>query len=176
MAESWVDLGPVEELAAKPLRTVTAGRTMLAVSYVGGAFGVVSAVCNHAGGPLGQGRLEGEYLVCPWHNWKFHCRTGEGEPGFEEDRVPRYDTKIEGGRLYVDVAGATKRNRKPHAPHPLSRPVMREPGPIRVIGISTTVMDAANPRYSTSDALLDSAIKHAQETLLVDAKGWVDDW
>jgi len=166
----WLDLGPVEELAKKPLQTVIRGRNRFAVSYANGEFGVISAVCNHAGGPLGDGRLDGDYVVCPWHNWKFHARTGEGEPGFEEDRVPRYDSRVENGRLMADVESATKRHKKPHPPHPLTRAVVREPGVVRVAGISTTVMDRDNPRYSTSDALLESAIRHAQTTLGVQAK------
>jgi len=24
------------------------------------------------GGPLGEGRLNGDYIVCPWHQWTFH--------------------------------------------------------------------------------------------------------
>ena len=166
----WADLGAVEELRAKPLQTVVIGRTRLAVTYRDDVFGVVSAVCNHAGGPLGEGRLDGDYIVCPWHNWKFHCRTGEGEPGYEEDCVPRYETKIENGRLFANLASATKRTKKPHAPHPLARPVIRAAGPIRVVGISTTAMDEANPRYSTSDALLDSAMKHAGTTMACETR------
>jgi hypothetical protein len=50
----------------------------------------------HAGGPLGEGLLKGDYLVCPWHGWQFHCRTGEGRPGYGV-AVPRYETKVEGG-------------------------------------------------------------------------------
>jgi nitrite reductase/ring-hydroxylating ferredoxin subunit/multimeric flavodoxin WrbA len=165
----WLDLGSTEELSQQSLKQISIGRTKLAVSYINGEFGVVSGVCNHAGGPLGDGRLDGEYLVCPWHNWKFHCRTGAGEPGFEEDCVPRYEIKIENGHLFADLASATKRSKKPHAPHPLARPVVRAAGPIRVVGISTTVMDVSNPRYSTSDALLESAIAHAR-TLAVEAK------
>ena len=166
----WIDLGSVEELSLRPLQQVVVGRSRFAVTHGANGFGVVSGACNHAGGPLGDGRLDGDYIVCPWHNWKFHCRTGVGEPGYEEDCIPAYECKVDNGRLYVDVTSATKRMKKPHAPHPLTRPVRREPGPVRVVGISTTVMDAANPRYSTSDALLDTAIAHARETLGADAK------
>jgi nitrite reductase/ring-hydroxylating ferredoxin subunit/multimeric flavodoxin WrbA len=166
----WTDLGSADELSAKSLQSVTVGRTRLAVSFADGVFSVVSGVCNHAGGPLGDGRLDDGYIVCPWHNWKFHCRTGEGEPGFEEDRVPRYETKIENGRLFADVGSATKRSRKPHPAHPLERPVVRLEGPIRVAGISTTVMDRANPRYSTSDALLETAIRHVSFNLAAEGK------
>ena len=167
---NFVDLGAAEELARTPLQQITIGRTTLAVTYSNGAFGVISGVCNHAGGPLGQGRLDGDYVVCPWHNWKFHWKTGVGEPGFEEDCVPRYDVKIENGRLLADLDSASRRTRKPHEPHPLARPVVREPGPVRVAGISTTNMDESNPRYSTSDALLESAIAHASTSLSVEAK------
>ncbi len=158
---TWIDLGPIEELREKPLQQVQAGRTKLALSYVDGRFAAISGVCNHAGGPLGDGRLDGEYVVCPWHNWKFHRATGVGEPGFEADQVPRYDLREDGGRLYVDVAPATPRRKAKHAPHPLARALGRAAGGPRVVGISTTNMDVANPRYSTSDALLDTALDHA---------------
>jgi len=167
---NWLDVGAVDELSQKPSQSIVIGRNRFAVSHFNGAFSVISGVCNHAGGPLGDGRLDGDYVVCPWHNWKFHARTGEGEPGFEEDCVPRYESRVENGRLLVDLDSATKRSKKPHPPHPLSRPVVREPGAVRVVGISTTVMDRDNPRYSTSDALLDSAIQHARNDLGVEAK------
>ena len=110
----------------------------------------VSNVCNHFGGPLGEGRLDGDYITCPWHGWKFHRRTGVGEPGFEEDRVPTFPVKVESGRVLVNVAAPSRRTKAPHKPHPLSRQPERAPGPPRLAGISTTVMDKANPRFSGS--------------------------
>ena len=86
MAEpSWQDVGSVEELKTQPLRQIKAAKTLIALSYMHGEFAVVSGVCNHVGGPLGEGTLDGDYIVCPWHYWKFHRMTGEGEPGFDED-------------------------------------------------------------------------------------------
>ena len=158
---SWIDVGAVEELKQRPLQQIQAGRTKLALSYVDGAFAAISGVCNHVGGPLGEGRLDGAYVVCPWHNWKFHHATGQGEPGFEQDQVPRYAVREEAGRLFVDLASATPRRKAKHAPHPLTRALGRAAGGPRVVGISTTNMDVGNPRYSTSDALLDSALDHA---------------
>jgi nitrite reductase/ring-hydroxylating ferredoxin subunit len=89
----WVELGPVEELAKHELQAVMAGRTRLALSYRDGRFSAISGVCNHAGGPLGEGKLDGDYVVCPWHYWKYHRQTGLGEPGFEDDGVPSYALK-----------------------------------------------------------------------------------
>lgn len=162
MADEWIDLGTVESLKAAPLQQITIGRTRIALSYQSGKFGAVSGVCNHVGGPLGEGTLEGEYITCPWHYYKYHCVTGEGEPGFEADRVPRYDLKEENGHLFINMEAATNRNKLPHKPHPLTRPIVREPGPVRLLGISTTAMDASHPRYSTSDALLNVALEHGK--------------
>ncbi len=159
----WFDLGPVTEFKKRPLTQVNAGKTALAVSWAGGKLGVVSGVCNHAGGPLGEGRLDGEYVVCPWHNYKFHRSTGEGEPGFEKDRVPSYSHKVEEGRLLVHLVPATPRHKTPHPPHRLARPIKRAPGPVRVVGISTTAMDAKNQRFSASDELLTHALKSVKD-------------
>jgi multimeric flavodoxin WrbA/nitrite reductase/ring-hydroxylating ferredoxin subunit len=163
MAEDWVDIGSSEELSKQPVSKVTAKTRELAISFKDGRFGAVSNACNHVGGPLGEGRLDGDYINCPWHNWKFHRCTGLGEPGFEEDAVPAYPVKVEGGRVLVDMASGTKRTKKPHDPHPLARKIVREPGPLRLAGISTTAMDEANPRFSGSDHLLGHALEAAKQ-------------
>lgn len=159
----WQDIGPIEKYQNRPLTHATVGRLKVVVTYQGGEFGVLSGVCNHAGGPLADGRLDGEFVTCPWHNWKYHCRTGLGEPGFEADAVPRYDVKVENGRLFASAEPVTKRTKGVHPPHPLTRKVERTKGPIRVVGLSCTNMDVANPRYSTSDALLEIALAQASD-------------
>ena len=169
-ATQWTDIGSVEELKGKPLQQVMCGRTAIALTYKDGMFAAISGVCNHVGGPLGEGTLDGDYVVCPWHYWKFHYRTGHGEAGYEQDQVPAYPTKVENGRLYVDLSSATKRRKQAHKPHPLARAVSRQPGPIRAVGISTTAMTLDHPRYSGSDALLEAALEHAQNELRVETQ------
>jgi multimeric flavodoxin WrbA len=114
--------------------------------------------------------LDGDYVTCPWHNWKYHRLTGLGEPGYEDDAAPAYQVKIENGRLLVDLESATKRTRRHHEPHPLARKIERQPGGVRVVGISTTNMDVKNPRFSTSDALLQVALDHAGTALGIDTR------
>ena len=160
--EKWIDIGSLQEISAAPLQRLRVQGQDLAVSCVAGRVGVVSNVCNHVGGPLGEGRLDGDYIVCPWHYWKFHRCTGAGEPGFEADCVPGFPVREEGGRVLVNLAGASKRRKAPHAPHPLARPIVRAAGPLRLAGISTTAMDAANPRFSGSDHLLGHALREAE--------------
>ena len=163
--DEWIDVGPVDELRQRPVQQVLVGRAKIALSCIDGEFGAISGVCNHVGGPLGEGRLDGQYVVCPWHYWKFHRQTGKGEPGYEADAVPVHAVRVEGGRVLVSAAPSSKRSRLPHDPHPLARTPRREPGPVRVLGIATTAMTEGEPRYSTSDHLLETALEHAKAGL-----------
>jgi multimeric flavodoxin WrbA/nitrite reductase/ring-hydroxylating ferredoxin subunit len=160
----WHDLGPVEQFR-RPVTPVAVGKARYAVTHLGDRYGVISGVCNHAGGPLAEGRCEGEYLVCPWHGWRYHLLSGRGEAGFEADAVPSHEVRLEEGHLLVDLDSATARTKGKHPPHPLARRLERAPGGIRLVGLSTTNMDPRNPRYSTSDALLEVAVSFAGQEL-----------
>lgn len=161
MTEDWVDVGAAAELSRTPVQQVIVGGARVALSFRDGTFGAVSGVCNHAGGPLGKGTLDGDYLVCPWHQWKFHRVEGIGERGFEEDVVPAYAVRVRDDRVEVAKVPVTRRAKKPHEPHPLARTPTRTPGPIRVVGLSTTAMQRDFPRFSASECLVEAALHHA---------------
>ncbi len=107
MNDEWSDAGSVEDLSKSVLQRCKVGPADIAVSCVGGVFGAVHHACNHVGGPLGEGTLDGDYIVCPWHQWKFHRQTGVGEPGFEADMVPSYPVKVENGRVMIQYKKPT---------------------------------------------------------------------
>jgi nitrite reductase/ring-hydroxylating ferredoxin subunit/multimeric flavodoxin WrbA len=161
----WIDVGAASEVPDGVVREFTAGRLRIAVTRRDDTWGAISGQCNHLGGPLGQGRLDGDYIVCPWHYYKFHWQTGAGEPGYEADRVPSHAIRIEAGRILLQRKQATARGRLPHATHPLARPPERTAGSIRVLGLSTTAMTADQPRYSTSEDLLIHALTSAERDL-----------
>jgi len=46
------------------------------LANVEGQFYVIGAVCNHRGGFLDRGKLEGSVVTCPLHGSKWDVRTG----------------------------------------------------------------------------------------------------
>ena len=50
----WFDLGPVEKFKERSVSQVKSGSTALAVTWLNGALGVVSSVCNHVCQPRGD--------------------------------------------------------------------------------------------------------------------------
>lgn len=160
--KKWRKIGKIDDLKDQELQEIIIEDTKIALSYNEGEFGAVSGQCNHVGGPLGKGRLEGNYIVCPWHNWTYDRISGLGHPGAEESCIPRYEIRIRDRNLYINLNPITKRNIISHLPHQLERPIKRQKGAIRVVGISTTAMDSNNPRQSTSEKLLEIALEHAR--------------
>jgi len=76
----------------------------IAIIHIGESFYALDGICTHEAGPLGEGTLDGEELVCPWHEGRYNVRTGEANP--ETDWVTdvrSFPVKVEDGDVWVDV-------------------------------------------------------------------------
>jgi len=83
---TWHPL-PVVDLALGRVTTcVVAGRA-LCVTRTEAGVGALDNHCPHQGGPLGDGQLEGGYLICPWHAYEYDPITGKPPPGFSDGAV-----------------------------------------------------------------------------------------
>lgn len=82
--------------------TITAGKKILAVSKFERKIGVIDNACPHMGGPLGEGKIEDGYIICPWHGYQFHPCTGKAPEGFD-DGVNSYDVIVKKDGLYVEI-------------------------------------------------------------------------
>lgn len=89
----------------------------IGVFRLNGEIHAAANFCVHQSGPLCEGELKGQIviddddwlwnyddeercIVCPWHGWKFDLTTGTN---INDDRyrVPKYETEIEDGDVYV---------------------------------------------------------------------------
>ena len=75
----------------------------VAIFNVSGEYYAIEDVCTYDGGPLAEGKLEGEEIMCPRHGARFNVKTGQAlcMPAFES--VECYEVKIENDELYVCV-------------------------------------------------------------------------
>jgi 3-phenylpropionate/trans-cinnamate dioxygenase ferredoxin subunit len=97
----WIDAGPAASLNDGQTLSIPAGRRMIAVVRSGSAYFAIEDVCTHDGAALTGGAIEGTEIICPRHGARFCLRTGEAlsPPAYEPARV--FETKIEGGHLWV---------------------------------------------------------------------------
>jgi len=72
----------------------------LALCNVDGTVYAIDNTCPHAGGPLGEGSLDGEFIECPWHGWRYNVRTGE-RPENPEIAVSCYPVHLKDDVIHV---------------------------------------------------------------------------
>jgi len=81
----------------------TAASKNVALFNVDGSIYAIADTCPHAGGSLGNGRLDGTTVTCPWHGMKFDVTTGcfAGRP---DNGVASYRVKVVDGKIMVAVS------------------------------------------------------------------------
>src|SRR6266571_5025964 len=100
--QEFVAVARVEAIPPGTITTVHAGDEEIALAHCDGGFYAVQQRCLHLEGPLGQGRLEGCVLTCPWHGWQYDVRTGKNEFDLAI-QLRTYDVQIEDGEIRVRV-------------------------------------------------------------------------
>jgi nitrite reductase/ring-hydroxylating ferredoxin subunit len=65
-----------EALPPGEARLVRAAGRELALFNIDGTFHAMEDTCLHAGGPLHEGTLRGNVVICPWHQWEFDVTNG----------------------------------------------------------------------------------------------------
>lgn len=68
---SWYLFGASRELTRGPVSKTMLGRQLVAFRGEGGVLAVMDARCSHMGADLGCGHIEGDAVVCPYHNWSY---------------------------------------------------------------------------------------------------------
>lgn len=101
---NWTKIASVDELPPGGGKELAAGGRVIALFNVDGTIYALDGVCPHAGGPLGQGDLDGCIVTCPWHGWQFDVSTGRHSlnPGLQHATIP---VRVDGQDVYVDVDG-----------------------------------------------------------------------
>jgi len=78
------------------------GRTIALFNAGGGRYVACSSTCPHEDGPLAEGWLEGDAVVCPWHGYDFDLKSGACRvaPGLS---VSVYAARVNGAAVEVDL-------------------------------------------------------------------------
>ena len=92
----------VSEIAPGTTRRVVADSLGILLCNVDGKIYAIEDVCTHDGGPLDQGTLEGECVVCPRHGATFDVRTGDALTLPAVMPVMTFDVTVEGDDVFVE--------------------------------------------------------------------------
>jgi nitrite reductase (NADH) small subunit len=97
---------PVARTADIPVgqgaQTEIDGRDVAVFNAGGGRFLACGATCPHEDGPLAEGWLEGDLVVCPWHGYDFDLTTGRCRVD-DDLSIPVYPVRVVDGLVEADL-------------------------------------------------------------------------
>lgn len=82
---------------------VEVGGNRIALFNLDGEVFAIDDACAHEGGPLSEGSVQGDEVVCPWCGSRFSIMSGEarGLPAMEN--VASYKVHVTGDDVEVEV-------------------------------------------------------------------------
>jgi len=167
---AFIKVCSIRELPNGSQKIVQLGPHKVALFHFNYEISAIANACLHKAGPLGLGLVEnkydGTYVTCPWHGWEYNIKTGSAPPGYKDQQAV-YEVKVEGDDVLVSEQPIKKAHRELHDLKVIEDLVKLQyqtaPESKNILGISTTNMNKALPRYSTSEAALELALNYAKE-------------
>ena len=100
----WVRLTACENIPLREGRLVEIAGHQLAVFNLGERFLAIENRCPHRGGPLADGIVTGQMVVCPLHAWKFDLVTGKVANHPESQAcAATFPARMEDGAVLVEI-------------------------------------------------------------------------
>lgn len=96
----FIHVASLAELERRGVIPVSVPGGRVAVFADGGRAWAVDNRCPHMGFPLDRGTVVDGILTCHWHQARFDLGSGCTFDLWADD-VPRYETRVEGGEVYV---------------------------------------------------------------------------
>jgi nitrite reductase/ring-hydroxylating ferredoxin subunit len=100
--EGWIEVADEDKVKKRGGLVVKPKGLSVLLLWREGELFALDDRCPHLGCALAGGSVEGYFLTCPCHDWRFDVRTGV----FVDApliRITRYDCRTDGGKVLVRV-------------------------------------------------------------------------
>src|SRR5689334_20792402 len=101
MPQDFVPVLAKAEFADGEMRRVDAAGVPVLLARCEGELCAVAHTCSHLGGPLSEGKLDGDVVECPWHASRFNVRDGSVVDGPATFPQPRFEVREREGQIEV---------------------------------------------------------------------------
>ena len=102
--DGFVTVARVGEVPVGGVKVVRVDDQAIALFHLESGYFALDDLCTHDGGPLAEGRLEGDVIECPRHGARFDVKSGAVLCLPATAPVPTYAVRIEGDRIQVGWA------------------------------------------------------------------------
>lgn len=103
MADTEITLGKKDELKDGEMKVIKLDDREILLARFQGEYYAIAPKCTHYGGPLAEGVLTGNRLMCPWHHAAFDIISGKMLEPPALDGLPTYKVRIDKDNILVTI-------------------------------------------------------------------------
>jgi phenylpropionate dioxygenase-like ring-hydroxylating dioxygenase large terminal subunit len=114
LGEGWVRVASAADVPAGTIHATRIDGKPLAIVRTATGFVAFPDVCLHYKIPLSEGRIEGDRLVCRWHQWEYDCEAGSvHSPESPYSSFLTFPVAEREGELFLNLQPRTRLERLP---------------------------------------------------------------
>lgn len=100
---TFLEIAPESELPNGERLYVEIEGLPIVIFNIAGQLFAIGDVCSHDNGPLGDGLLDGNLIVCPRHGAEFDIRTGKAVTLPAVVDIPAYPVRVADGKIEIGI-------------------------------------------------------------------------
>ncbi|HVT45372.1 MAG TPA: Rieske (2Fe-2S) protein [Thermoanaerobaculia bacterium] len=100
-----IEIAKTEDVPVGTIRPFLIEGRKIVLYHTPKGFFASDNVCPHRGGPLSEGDLMGDEIVCPWHLWGFDLATGS-TPINPDVRLVMHEVRVDGDTILIRLTPA----------------------------------------------------------------------
>ena len=100
---NYIDIAPEDQLPDGERLFVEVGGKSIVIINLAGILFAIGDVCSHDNGPVGDGEIEENEIICPRHGARFDILTGKvtSLPAIKD--IPAYPVQVVDGMIQLGV-------------------------------------------------------------------------
>ena len=99
----YVEIAPADQLTDGERLFVELGGKSIVLFNLAGKLFAIGDVCSHDSGPVGDGEIEENEIICPRHGARFDIRTGKATSLPALVDIPAYPVRVVEGMVQIGV-------------------------------------------------------------------------
>lgn len=99
----FIEISPQDQLPVGERLFLEIGGNSIVLFNLAGKLFAIGDICSHDNGPVGDGEIEGDEIICPRHGARFNITNGKvtSLPALVD--IPAYPVRIVSGMIEIGV-------------------------------------------------------------------------
>jgi 3-phenylpropionate/trans-cinnamate dioxygenase ferredoxin subunit len=102
-ALEFLEIVPADQLPEGERLYIEVGGKQIVIFNLAGKLFAIGDVCSHDNGPVGDGEIEENEIICPRHGGRFDIRSGKATSLPAVVDIPAYPVRVVKGMIEIGM-------------------------------------------------------------------------